>query len=59
MSLLLRYYEPSSGEITMNGRCLTDYNVEQLRSHIGIVSQEPVRFFCFFYLLFTREENKN
>ena len=48
MSLLLRYYEPSSGQITINGRSLPDYNVRQLRKNIGIVSQEPVCFHLFF-----------
>ena len=56
MSLLLRYCEPSSGQITINGRCLTDYNVEQVRSHIGIVSQEPVCFSIFICLFCERRE---
>lgn len=42
ISLLLRYYEPSSGRITVNGRPVTDHNIEQLRRNIGVVSQEPV-----------------
>ncbi|CAF4363373.1 unnamed protein product, partial [Rotaria sp. Silwood2] len=44
MSLLLRYYEPSSGRISIDGRSLTDYNVRQLRQNIGVVSQEPILF---------------
>jgi ABC-type multidrug transport system fused ATPase/permease subunit len=44
ISLLLRYYAPSSGQITINGRSLTDYNLRQLRQNIGVVSQEPVSF---------------
>ncbi|CAF3850394.1 unnamed protein product [Rotaria sp. Silwood1] len=44
MSLLLRYYEPSSGQITIDGRSITDYNVKQLRENIGVVSQEPILF---------------
>ncbi|CAF4740455.1 unnamed protein product, partial [Rotaria sp. Silwood1] len=44
MSLFLRYYEPSSGRITIDGRPITDYNVKQLRENIGIVSQEPILF---------------
>ena len=47
ISLLLRYYEPSSGQITINGRSLTDYNLKQLRQNIGVVSQEPVSFFVY------------
>ncbi|CAF3309181.1 unnamed protein product [Rotaria sp. Silwood2] len=44
ISLILRYYEPSSGRITIDGRQLTDYNVRQLRQSIGVVSQEPILF---------------
>ncbi|CAF1313903.1 unnamed protein product [Rotaria sp. Silwood1] len=44
MSLLLRYYEPSSGRITIDGRSITDYNIKQLRRSIGVVSQEPILF---------------
>ncbi|CAF0939054.1 unnamed protein product [Rotaria sordida] len=44
ISLLLRYYEPSSGQITINGRSILDYNLKQLRQNIGVVSQEPILF---------------
>ncbi|CAF1190149.1 unnamed protein product [Rotaria sordida] len=44
ISLFLRYYEPSSGRITIDGRPITDYNVKQLRENIGVVSQEPILF---------------
>ncbi|CAF4964075.1 unnamed protein product [Rotaria sp. Silwood1] len=44
ISLLLRYYEPSLGQITIDGRSITDYNVKQLRKNIGVVSQEPILF---------------
>ncbi|CAF1331651.1 unnamed protein product [Rotaria sordida] len=44
ISLFLRYYEPSSGRIMINGRSITDYSIKQLRQNIGIVSQEPVLF---------------
>ncbi|CAF3911641.1 unnamed protein product [Rotaria sordida] len=44
MTLFLRYYEPSSGQITIDGRPITDYNVKQLRENIGVVSQEPILF---------------
>ncbi|CAF1173366.1 unnamed protein product [Rotaria sordida] len=37
ISLFLRYYEPSSGRITIDGRPITDYNVKQLRENIGII----------------------
>ncbi|CAM4935676.1 unnamed protein product [Rotaria socialis] len=41
ISLFLRYYEPSSGEITIDGKPITNYNVQHLRENIGVVSQEP------------------
>ncbi|CAF1343363.1 unnamed protein product [Rotaria sordida] len=44
ISLFLRYYEPSSGRIMIDGRPITDYNVKQLRQNIGVVSQEPILF---------------
>ncbi|CAF4877375.1 unnamed protein product [Rotaria sp. Silwood1] len=44
LSLLLRYYEPSSNGIMINGRPITDYNVKYLRQKIGVVSQEPIVF---------------
>ncbi|CAF5112718.1 unnamed protein product, partial [Rotaria sp. Silwood1] len=44
ISLFLRYYEPSSGRISIDGRSITDYNVKQLRQNIGVVSQEPILF---------------
>ncbi|CAF2683075.1 unnamed protein product [Rotaria sp. Silwood2] len=44
ISLLLRYYEPSLGRITIDDRPITDYNVKQLRQNIGVVSQEPILF---------------
>ncbi|CAF3296104.1 unnamed protein product [Rotaria sp. Silwood2] len=44
ISMILRYYEPSSGRITIDGRPITDYNVKQLRQNIGVVSQEPILF---------------
>ncbi|CAF1320387.1 unnamed protein product [Rotaria sp. Silwood1] len=44
ISLFLRYYEPSSGRITINGRPITNYNVQQLRQTIGVVNQEPILF---------------
>ena len=50
MSLLLRYYEPSSGQIMINGRPITDHNLNQLRQSIGVVSQEPVCL-CLCFLL--------
>lgn len=44
MQLLERFYDPDSGQITLNGRRLESINLHWLRSQIGIVSQEPVLF---------------
>ncbi|CAF3982510.1 unnamed protein product [Rotaria sp. Silwood1] len=43
-SLLLRFYEPSSGQISINNQLITSYNIKQLRENIGIVNQEPILF---------------
>jgi ATP-binding cassette subfamily B protein len=43
-SLLLRFYQPASGQIEVFGRSITDWPVSDLRNHIGIVPQEPVIF---------------
>ncbi|KAK0363323.1 ATP-binding cassette permease mdl1 [Friedmanniomyces endolithicus] len=43
-SLLLRFYAPSSGEITIAGKDISHMNAKQLRRKIGYVGQEPVLF---------------
>ncbi|KAH8727770.1 P-loop containing nucleoside triphosphate hydrolase protein [Phaeosphaeriaceae sp. PMI808] len=43
-SLLLRFYVPTAGTITINGRDITSLNAKQLRRKIGYVGQEPVLF---------------
>ncbi|KAG7289481.1 multidrug-resistance transporter mdr2 [Staphylotrichum longicolle] len=43
-SLLLRFYNPSSGSITINGVDISKMNVKSLRRRIGMVAQEPVLF---------------
>ncbi|PHH74171.1 hypothetical protein CDD83_4614 [Cordyceps sp. RAO-2017] len=43
-SLLLRFYNPTSGSITIGGVDISRLNVKSLRRRIGIVSQEPVLF---------------
>ncbi|CAF0751223.1 unnamed protein product [Adineta steineri] len=44
VSLLLRYYEPSSGRIMIDGQSITNYKIKQFRQNIGVVSQEPILF---------------
>lgn len=43
-SLLLRFYNPTSGTIFINGTDISTMNVKSLRRRIGMVSQEPVLF---------------
>jgi len=43
-SLLLRFYEPRSGQIEIFARDASEWPVGDLRNSIGIVSQEPVIF---------------
>ena len=46
VSLLLRYYNPLSGEICIDGNLIKDININSLRKSIGVVSQEPILFNC-------------
>lgn len=44
VSLLPRFYEPTVGGIYIDSIPLTSYELQSLRAHIGIVSQEVVLF---------------
>ncbi|CAM9429594.1 unnamed protein product [Ascophyllum nodosum] len=44
IQLLLRFYDPSEGKITLDGRDVKDFNVRWLRTQMGYVGQEPVLF---------------
>lgn len=44
VSLLPRFYEPTTGRILIDGVPLDSYELQSLRAHIGIVSQEVVLF---------------
>jgi len=44
VSLVERFYDPTSGEILMDGINLKQFQLSWLRSQIGLVSQEPVLF---------------
>lgn len=44
ISLLLRFYDPTSGRILLDGVDLRDYSLRDLRNQFGIVLQEPVLF---------------
>ena len=43
-SLLLRFYQPTKGEISIAGKDIGNMNAKQLRRKIGYVGQEPVLF---------------
>ncbi|ACO66535.1 ATP-binding cassette superfamily, partial [Micromonas commoda] len=42
--LLERFYDPSAGTITLDGVDITKLRINELRSAIGVVSQEPLLF---------------
>ncbi|KAK7600963.1 hypothetical protein V9T40_008404 [Parthenolecanium corni] len=44
VSLIQRFYDPSSGQVYLDDIPLTELNVRWLRSRFGLVSQEPVLF---------------
>ncbi|OQR86121.1 ATP-binding Cassette (ABC) Superfamily [Achlya hypogyna] len=44
VALLERFYEPTSGQIFLDGRDIATLQLKWLRSQIGLVSQEPVLF---------------
>lgn len=44
IQLIQRFYDPEEGQVLLDGRDIRTLNVAWLRSHIGIVSQEPVLF---------------
>ena len=44
LKLLYRFYDPSEGKITINGRDLRDYNLDSVRKHIGVVPQDTILF---------------
>ena len=44
VSLLTRFYDPTSGRITLDGVDLRDYKIADLRKQFAIVLQEPVLF---------------
>jgi len=43
-SLLLRFYEPDSGEIIIDGKRSTDYTLTELREQMAIVPQDVLLF---------------
>ncbi len=44
VDLLVRFYDPTSGSISLGGHSLKDYDLESLRKLFGIVTQDTVLF---------------
>src|SRR6266446_4828363 len=44
MGLLARFYDPTAGEIRLDGVDLRDYKLTDLRGQFAIVLQEPILF---------------
>ena len=44
VQLLMRIYEPTTGEIIIDGKNIKEYDLYCLRKQFGIVSQEPTLF---------------
>jgi ATP-binding cassette subfamily C protein CydCD len=42
--LLMRFFDPQSGEVLMNGRSLRDYELDALREQIALVTQDTYLF---------------
>lgn len=42
--LLPRFYDPTAGRITLDGKDLREYSLREVRQHFGIVSQEAILF---------------
>ncbi|KAI3743442.1 hypothetical protein L1987_61151 [Smallanthus sonchifolius] len=44
ITLIQRFYEPSYGRVTIDGKDIQKYNLKSLRRHIATVPQEPCLF---------------
>lgn len=44
INLITRFYDPSSGRVKINGRDLRDYEIQDFRSRIALVMQDPFLF---------------
>ncbi|MBX2962279.1 MAG: ATP-binding cassette domain-containing protein [Cyclobacteriaceae bacterium] len=42
--LIPRFYDPTQGQVLLDGISLTDYNLESLRAVMGVVTQESILF---------------
>ncbi|XP_004508080.1 ABC transporter B family member 11-like [Cicer arietinum] len=46
VSLIERFYDPTAGEVLIDGINLREFQLKWIRQKIGLVSQEPVLFTC-------------
>jgi len=44
LNLLMRFYDPTSGEVLLDGKDVRDYRIADLRKQFAVVLQEPVLF---------------
>jgi ATP-binding cassette subfamily B protein len=44
LNLLMRFYDPTSGEALLDGRDIREYRIADLRKQFAVVLQEPVLF---------------
>ncbi|KAJ3619098.1 hypothetical protein MTP99_005885 [Tenebrio molitor] len=44
IQLLERFYDPASGEVSFERENVKNLDINNLRSHLGVVSQEPILF---------------
>jgi ATP-binding cassette, subfamily B, bacterial len=44
LNLLMRFYDPTSGEVMLDARNIRDYRIADLRKQFAVVLQEPVLF---------------
>lgn len=49
IALALRFYEPTSGRVVIDGKDIRKYNLRSLRQHIAMVPQEPCLFAATIY----------
>ena len=43
-NLIARFYDPTAGEVTIDGVNVKDYSIASLRKMIGVVTQDPILF---------------
>ncbi|KAI0032067.1 P-loop containing nucleoside triphosphate hydrolase protein [Vararia minispora EC-137] len=44
IQLVERFYDPLSGRVTLDGTSINEFNVQEYRKHIALVSQEPTLY---------------